>query len=69
MKIHTQVTVTTEVDLMALPYKEWPERGKECAHQIISRYYQTWELLPEADRKQWLVARVEAIVAFEWSGL
>lgn len=60
----TAATVTTtEIDLHALPYAQWPIEAKECAYRVIAvqKNRQAFKALPMDQRKEWLVAKVIAL--------
>lgn len=61
MKVET-VTVT-EVDLRALPYREWPEQAKALARVFLEREMRSSQ--PDMMLRERIIARIEAWQAQE----
>ena len=59
MKV-TSITVTeTEIDLMAIPIKDWPKEARDYMYRMPTRKIKEVAQLPLAKRKQYVVDFVE----------
>lgn len=52
----TTVTVTeTEVDLMKIPFEEWPKKAKDYVLLLTPAQFDKLKEMPKADRKKYVV--------------
>lgn len=59
--VSTQQTVTRAVDLRDLRYRDWPAEARGLAKVILGNPQNHAELVRQLDRKDWLIAKVEAL--------
>lgn len=52
---------TRHVELRTTPYQDWPEEAKQLARHVLSRPGNAGALIDQLDRKDWLVAKIEAL--------
>jgi len=66
-------TEFVDVDLLQIPYKEWPQEAKNAAFDVLlsQRNLLQFQAMEPAQRKEWLIKRIEARQKFmaEWDKL
>ena len=71
--VTTQQTVTRAVSLADLRYRDWPSEARGLAKVVLGNPTKHAEFLNQLDRKDWLIAEIEALHArnhsiAEWLG-
>ena len=69
MKTTTTLIVkqVVEIDLQSIPAKDWPEEARRLARDVLMqpRNVAAFQALPLAERKDWLITRIEALNEME----
>ncbi len=59
--VTTQQTITRAVSLADLRYRDWPIEARGLAKVVLGNPAKYAEFLNQLDRKNWLIAQVEAL--------